>query len=265
MRKNILKHFFRFRILILQIFSCAGGVFFSTIILTQGEKFVQNRVEPPILISRLMTFVLASAVVVLGVLVLTITNMFPLNRPQVFFLTTEVRDNQDIKLVEMPPQDENLDIYKGAFIREYVRARNEVLTNAKVMQKKWGTESGIVKNWSTNDVYAQFADTQMFNAMMSGMPNFDFRCNVGFLDKQPMKLVSESRQQDVYQVKIRYFCEDNTGPTSPKDYTIKIKLGQNDDVRVKWADRIDNPLGLHVAGYEILSDNGDPLDTGFLP
>lgn len=49
-----------------------------------------DRVEPPVLISRLMTFVFATALVVLGALGLTLWQLFPLNRPQVFFLTTQI-------------------------------------------------------------------------------------------------------------------------------------------------------------------------------
>lgn len=49
---------------------------------------MQDRVEPPILLSRLMVFVFAAMLVVLLVMVATLYNMFPLNRPQVFFLMT---------------------------------------------------------------------------------------------------------------------------------------------------------------------------------
>ncbi|MDO4423752.1 MAG: hypothetical protein Q4C08_03085, partial [Pseudomonadota bacterium] len=120
---------------------------------------MQKRVEPPVLLSRLMTFVLATAIVVLGALAMTLANMFPLNRPQIFFLTTEIRDNLDVKLIEMPPVDNNLEDYKMAFVREYVRHRNEVFTNPVVMQSKWNAEDGIVRKMSTDDVYKKFAET----------------------------------------------------------------------------------------------------------
>lgn len=219
---------------------------------------MQNRVEPPVLISRLMTFVLATALVVLGVLVLTLTNMFPLNRPQVFFLTTAVRDTQVVKLVEMQPSSENLDRYKKAFVREYIRHRNEVFTNVNAMHKKWNSDDGAVRIMSTDQVYADFANTDMFIAMMAGMPDFEFQCPVAF-DGAPIYLVSE----DMYQVKFRYFCTDNAGHTISKDYTIKLKLMTEDHTQIKWADRIENPLGLRVAEYTVVSENGDPLNTGF--
>ena len=219
---------------------------------------MQNRVKPPILISRIMTFVLATAVVVLGALVITLTNMFPLNRPQVFFLTTTVRDDQDIRLVEMQPKSENLDRYKKAFVREYIRNRNEVYTNAQAMHKKWNSDDGAVRIMSSDTVYGDFANTDMFIAMMAGMPDFEFRCPVIF-DGAPLYLASE----DMYQVKFRYFCTDNTGHTIIKDYTIKLRLEDEPETQIKWADRIKNPLGLRVTEYTVDPENGDPLNTGF--
>ncbi len=219
---------------------------------------MQNRVKPPILISRIMTMVLAGALVVLGVLALTLGKMFPLNRPQIFFLTTTVRNDQDIRLIQMQPQGENLDRYKRAFVREYVRHRNEVFTNPKAMHKKWNGEDGAVRIMSTDAVYADFMNTAMFSAIMSEMPDFEFTCPVIFDG------IRYLTTEDAYQVKIRYFCADNTGRTGSKDYTIKLKLQEYDNSQIKWADRIDNPLGLRVAEYSIIDGDGDPLNTGFL-
>lgn len=229
----------------------------STITIIKGEEVVQDRVEPPILLSRIMMFVLATALVVLVALGMTIYNMFPLNRPQVFFLTTTVRDDQDVRLVQMQPKSENLDRYTKAFVREYIRHRNEIFQNPNAMHQKWNSDDGAVRMMSTDNVYAEFADTAMFNAIMSEAPSFN--CLVNF-DGAPMYLASE----DAYQTKIRYFCTDNTGQTTPKDYTIKMKLETDNNAQIKWADRIDNPLGLRVSRYEIISGDGDPLDTGFL-
>ncbi len=234
---------------------------------------MKNRVEPPILISRLMTFVLAASLVVLGVLGMTIIKMFPLNRPEVFFLTTELRDNQTVKLVEMPTNDSNFDLYKQTFVREYVRHRNDIFPNAKVMNKKWNGVDGFVRITSSDDVYSDFTNTNMFVAITGGMPDFEFRC-VSQFEGAPALLERDDRTHDVYQVKMQYFCSDNTGRTPRKDYTIKIKLAADTDANVVWKDRISNPLGLRVEEYEVTKvtsqdgdtlQTGDPLDTGYLP
>lgn len=219
---------------------------------------MQNRVEPPVLISRLMAFVLAMAVVVLVTLGYTLYNMFPLNRPQVFFLTTTVRADQDIHLTEMQPSSANLDAYKKAFVREYIRHRNEVYTNASVMHNKWNNIDGAVRTMSTEQVYSDFTNTAMFVAIMGGMPDFDFSCPVVF-HKDPLYMGSDN----MYRVNFRYFCADSTGRTWPKDYTIGIRLESDGESKIRWTDRIANPLGLRVAEYKIIEGDGDPLDTGF--
>lgn len=239
-------------------------LFFSTIIIIKGEKYLKNRVEPPILLSRIMTFVLAMALVVLGALGITIYNMFPLNRPQVFFLTSTIRDNQDIKLIEMQPRSENTDRYKQNFVREYIRRRNEIYANANEMSKKWNSEDGVVRIMSTDEVYADFATSVLFNEIMSNtVPNIPVQCIVNF-DGAPMHMPSESQILDTYQTKISYNCADNTGLVLKKDYTIRMKVLTQDGTQIRWADRIDNPLGLKVAEYTIISGDGDPLNTGFL-
>lgn len=219
---------------------------------------MSNRVEPPVLLSRLMTFVLATAIIVLGTLMLTVRNMFPLNRPQIFFLTTTIRDNLDVKLTEMPPVDKNLDDYKKFFVREYIRYRNEVFANPGVMHEKWTGGNSIVRRMSDDKVYQEFTETDMFNAIIGGMPDFYFQCPVNFLGA-PFYLSKD----DAYQVKIRYFCTDNTGQTIEKDYTIKIRIDANADKQIKWVDRIENPLGLRVTEYKIVEGDGDPLNTGY--
>lgn len=223
---------------------------------------MQNRVKPPVLISRLMTFVLATSLVVLGTLVFTLNKMFPLNRPQIFFLMTTTRADQDIKLTQMPPKSEHLDIYKKSLVREYIKHRNEIVNNVKVMNKKWNSVDGFVRILSTDDVYTKFIDTTAFNTIMSDTPVYNLKCGVYF-DGEPL-LIASAYKQDTYQVKFRYFCEDYTGPVAQKDYTIRIKIETQDNTKIKWADKIENPLGMRVSEYTITSDNGDPLDTGFM-
>lgn len=219
-----------------------------------------ERVEPPILLSRLLTLVFAAAVVMTVALGVTLYKLFPLNRPQVFFLTGQPRNNIELRLHEMPVDDENLDIYKRTFIREYIRARNEIVANTRIMRKKWNNvDDGVVFNWSTDDIYAAFQETNMWIALMNDVPDFEFTCSVEFRDG-----AIEPYADDTYLVSFSYFCADNNGQTDTKDYKIKVRLESTTDARIKWADRVDNPLGMRVAEYQIVSDNGDPLDTGYL-
>ncbi len=221
---------------------------------------MQDRIEPPILLSRLVVFLFAGAVVVLAALGFTLYKMFPLNRPQVYFLMTQPRENLEITLTELPPTDENMKWFMRAFIREYIKARNEITPDSRAMLRKWNNdENGVVHTWSTPDVYAAFTQTNMWTALMNNTPDFEFSCSVEFENG-----AITPRTADTFAVSFKYFCEDSGGQTDKKDYTIIVKLQMDDNATLKWSDRLDNPLGLRVSEYKIESGNGDPLNTGYL-
>ena len=92
---------------------------------TIGGLTLQHRIEPPVLLSRLVIFVFAGMAVVLFVLFMTLGKMFPLNRPEIFFITTKPANSSSIQITDLPMDSENIDSYKMAFVMEYVRARIE--------------------------------------------------------------------------------------------------------------------------------------------
>jgi len=96
-----------------------------------------NTVEPPILIARLLTFVFAAALGVVITMIITVSEIMPLNKTQVFFLTTTPKENTEISLQAYYPNDINIEIFKKNFIKEYIKTRNEITANATVMHKKW--------------------------------------------------------------------------------------------------------------------------------
>ncbi len=209
-----------------------------------------------------MTFVFVSMLVVLGVLVLTLYNMYPLDRPQVFFLLSAPKNDLNVILSEMVPNDENMKIYKKTFLREYIRARNEILPNAREMRTKWGNDiDGIVYSWSTPEIYNQLTQTNMWKAWMSELPDFEFSCSVEF-DNGAIEPLNEETNE--YTIKFLYFCADSNRQMDKKEYKIRIKLDMDEGTKMKWSDRFNNPLGIHVSEYVIESGNGDPLDTGYL-
>ncbi|MBD5389211.1 hypothetical protein HDR63_03065 [bacterium] len=211
-------------------------------------------VEPPVLLSRLLTFVFAGALVLVLVLLVTLVKMFPLNRPQIFFLTTRPRADLDIHLTAMAPDAENIDIYKRSFVKEYIKARNEIIPNVGVMRRKWSNSSdGIVNMWSTPAVYAALTQTNMWTAYMNDVPDTEFYCPVEFNSIAP-------RAADTYAVNFTYFCSNSDGQMDKKDYTIVIRLESDPNAIIKWRDRLANPLGIRVAEYTVESGRGDPLD-----
>ncbi len=223
---------------------------------------MSTRIEPPILMSRILTFVFVTTLVVLITLGMTLYKMFPLNRPQVFFLTTRPRAELAVTLKEMIPDNNNaLEEYKRRFVREYIRARNEVSLNHAATLQKWNNdENGLVYMWSSPDVYDKFTSTGLWRAMTSDVSDFEFECNVEFLNDT---IDIATQDKDTYVVNFRYFCENSVAKTSEKDYTIIVTLGAEAPSEIHWADRTGNPLGIRVIGYEIKSGGDDPLNNGW--
>ena len=233
---------------------------------------MQNRIEPPVLVSRLMTFVMATSLVVLFVLVFTLDKMFPLNRPQVFFLTSQLLDDQELTLTALDTTD--LDGYKQQFIREYVRARNEIVPNLAIMRAKWANDSsGIVRTWSADTVFGKFAEMPMVNIVNQNLDEvFDITCSVEFPIDNSVIESSRANENDVYYVHFDYKC--SYGPMGDQvltqKYTLRVQLESGDGNSVKWADRMENPLGVRVIGYDVIDAqnkvlNTDPLDwTGLI-
>ncbi len=215
---------------------------------------MQNRIEPPVLLSRLLVFVFAGCVVVTFVMFMTLEKMFPLNRPEVFFITSKPEGASVIQIVDMPPNDQNLELYRKAFVMEYVRARNEI-QNVAIMRQKWGSRDGVVAAWSTPDVYNAFITTGLYNAIMGDYPDFPFECVVNFRG-QPLQL-----RDNQYTVKFEYSCSDSNGQTDKKDYTILVGITMTNDAQIKWTERLNNPLGVKVSRYDVIEGGGDPLST----
>lgn len=214
---------------------------------------MQDRVEPPILLSRLLIFVFAGTVVVLFAMLLSLEKMFPLNRPQIFFLTSRPIDTT-VQLTEMPPTDENMEMYKRAFVMEYVRTRNEIEKNTSAMRKKWGNADGIMASWSSKPVYDEFLKTELYVALTNNYPGFEFVCPVNIKRVIPLR-------ENQYRVEMAYHCEDNNGQINQKNYTIRIGLSESPKQDMEWGDRMNNPLGLKVSEYTIENGEGDPLNT----
>ena len=220
---------------------------------------MQNRIEPPILLSRLLTLVFAATLVVLTVLVITLYKMFPLDRPEVFFLRASNPTNTEITLTQVIPNDSNMDDYRRAFIAEYVKMRNEIEPNLRTMATKWKK----VETMSSPEIFAGFANTDMYqryllNSANDGYDGFDFSCSVEF----PSGSVRPYKNDDAtYIVVFQWFCTNSYGQTDRKDYRMKIKLETDDAQNMKWADHMENPLGLQVTEYSVESGNADPLDA----
>lgn len=216
-------------------------------------------VEPSGFVSRLMTFVLAVCLAVLVIMIVTLNQMFPLERTQIFFLDSRPNAEQTIKIQNFDINPKNLGVFKENFIREYITARNQIIPSNVAMRHKWRADAnGIVYALSSIDVYAAFMKTDLWHAIMVGKYEpFTFRCDVSFDRISPRKT---GEKIETYAVSFRHICSDeSTGQSTPKDFTIAVSLEFQSGIN--WNERLDNPLGLKVVGYEVENKGKDPLNV----
>lgn len=236
-------------------FSLAQGIIFLLQSREEGRNLKDMAVlEPNAFTARMMSFVLAAAIATALALVFAVSNMFPLNRTQIFLLNTKRTESQIIEIQPLPVNDKTMGTYKENFIKEYIRARNEIIPNINTMRYKWRSPDGPVYIWSSREVYAKFAATQLWSAFMQDSPNIQFSCPIEF--QSP---AIEPRGNNKFAVKFRWFCtSESAGQTPVKDFTIVIGLSQA--TKVKWSARQENPLGLQVSEYRVETGGNDPLD-----
>ena len=221
-------------------------------------------VEPPVLLSRILTFVLATSVVVACAMVFTLTKMIPLERPEVFFVYTPTR-SANVIIDPLIPSAENKDAlnrYKDGFIREYVIARNTLSKNVSTTRKNW---SRIVKPWSSNGVFSKFVRYRLYKDFALGAQMPTISCSVNFSspnNEDPVLRIAN----DTYNVNFTWICENIGGQTTQKNYKIQIKIQSELDKKTSGTLEIleklrDNPLGIQVVQYEVLDGKTDPLDS----
>ncbi len=225
-------------------------------------------VEPPVLMSRILTFVLATSVVVVLALVFTLWKMIPLERPEIFFLSTSTRST-NVTIDPLIPDSSNknaLNNYKAGFVREYVIARNTLYANSGATRKNW---LRIIRPWSSGKVYNDFTQTHLYKEFGFGeqMPNIS--CSVSFsspTNNEPVLRMND----DTYNVEFAWICKNIGGQTTQKNYKIQIKIQSDLDTKISGTlenlEKLrDNPLGIRVVQYNSLGgrnfSSGDPLDS----
>ena len=179
-------------------------------------------VEPPILLSRILIFVLATGVVVLGAMGYTLLKMIPLERPEVFFLRTPTR-SANVIIEPLVPDASNknaLNNYKEGFIREYVIARNTLSTVPGTTRKNW---TRITKTWSDTKVFTDFTKTRMYKEFAFGDQTPNISCAVNFSSPTSDKSVLRMNN-DTYNVNFTWVCKNITGQITTKTFKIQIRI-----------------------------------------
>ena len=230
--------------------------------------YVAKVIQPPVLLSRVLTFVFATSVVVLVTLVVALVKMMPLERPEVFFLLTHTLSVNAViePMVPNPANEQAMERYEKGFVREYVISRNTLMPNTALTQKNW---INVVKPWSSNRVYSALTRTALYKEYSQNDTLPAVACSVNFSDKnkeQPVVKTGHGSRTNEYTVTFAWVCKNIGGQTTQKNYKIRIKIQSVLDE--KASDTLenlnklrDNPLGIRVVEYTVLDGDGDPLDS----
>lgn len=221
-------------------------------------------IEPPILMSRILTFVLAASIVVLAVLGWVLIKMIPLEKPEVFFVINETRS---VNVVVKPFDPDNssnkiaINNYETGFIREYVIARNTLDFNTNTTRNNW---KNIVNEWSSDNVHRAFVKTKLYRDFAFNTKSSNVACSVNFANPNNATPIVQTGRGD-YTVDFTWICKNSTGQTVPKLYKIRIKVQSELDKNISGTlENLDklkiNPLGIHVTEYKI-QEGGDPLNS----
>ena len=225
-------------------------------------------VQPPVLMSRILAFVLATSIVVLGTLAIALVKMMPLERPEVFFvLNHTISVNTVIEpFVPDSTNSKALNNYEEGFVREYIIVRNTLYPNVALTRKNW---ANIIKPWSGNRVYGALTRTAIYGEYASGETVPNISCSVNFVDtnkEQAVVKTGSNEMYDEYTATFTWICENSGGQTTQKNYKIRLRIQsvldeKSSNAVEKLSKLRDNPLGTRVVEYTILSGNGDPLDS----
>ena len=216
-------------------------------------------IEPPVLVSRTLMFVLAASVAVLATLVFSLYNMAPLTRPEVFFLMNQSRNvNYVLKQPKLKDSDKQIQReYIKGFIRTYIIARNSLEDSRFTTIERWNS---IVKPWSSESVYDAFSKTDAYKDIMYNQKS-NLVCSIDFSKGNVEK------QTRLWTVTFDRTCFDkNSGrQIGPKSYKIGIEIqsyldSESDKTLSYLEDLRNNPLGIQITEYRVLNTTGtDPL------
>lgn len=213
--------------------------------------------EPPVLLSRTLVFSLIAVFVVLTVLVITLTKMAPLTRPEVFFLQNQSRNVNYVLEQPSPIEKDFRAKYIEGFIRTYIIARNTLDPSVPATLARW---NNIVKPWSSAAVYEDFRKTETYQDVIANRL-YNVSCQV-ILDRKNI-----SHPGKVYRVQFTRVCrnQNSGGQTEQKSYMIQIAIqsyldNKSDTVLDNLAELRDNPLGIQITEYKVENNKGiDPL------
>lgn len=199
--------------------------------------------------ARAFSIVSAVALCVNLILLFAILNLMPLKRVEPFLLTFQNKDEQIVNMRPLAKDFAADQIITEAMIRQYVLLSHTMTSNVEEMAYRWGTDGPIF--WmSSQKIYKEFAKNnrdRLSQIKMEGLT-------------REVRIENVIQDQNIWYVHFRTqdMKPEADQPESQKwrasvqvRYLVNGRGSQR--YRVKYADRLKNPLGFKVVAYGIES------------
>ena len=176
------------------------------------------------------------------VLILAIFQVVPLYRVEPFLLTFQNRSEQVYNIQPLTTELRNRKAITEVFVREYVLLRSTFSSDVSEVEARW-MPGGPIQEMSDNRVYQDFLDNVATKAI-SIIKNKGLERTVKILSVNEL---TDGIWQVEYETKDMY--PDSTEPEIGY-WTASLNVGYRRK-RVKYGDRLKNPVGFTVLRYAL--------------
>lgn len=180
------------------------------------------------------------------ILLSAIDSLRPLVRVQPFYIWSQDKDKQIVRIVRPPSKMLNSKVLQEAFVREYLLARLGIGSDVAELKRRWEQE-GSVQWMSSDSVYITFLNDYARGlikmAEEEGLTR-DVRLN-------NVREIPRNDNQIIWNAEVTLIDRSRSMP-EPEETTwlveMRIRFGQ---LRkgITWDQRLQNPLGFQVDGY----------------
>ncbi len=176
------------------------------------------------------------------VLIISLLNMTPLIRVEPFLFSFVEKDEQVIEIEPLTSNMTDNDIVTESMVRYYILIRNTLVNDLEIMQSRWGAD-GPVKWMSSDANYREFSNKNL--EVLQKIKQEGLTRNVTIYS-----IVRLSK--DIWQAEIvtEDILPSSAQPVKTK-WVVNLRVGYKKDMRVKYSQRLKNPLGFIVQQYMI--------------
>ncbi len=197
--------------------------------------------------SRFLTVLAGVSLLTNFILVIAVMGLFPLERVQPFYLSSDQVSDKTIYVQrQLPQQMEQGQVgyfLAKTFITKYVLLREQITQDFRYMHSLWGRD-GELKYLSSDDVYKNFRRSESYQNGLSNRkrktrfvklkePVYNAETGKWIIEGDVIDQWDDGRSQDQQQIKISLTAEFSA---------LQRKM--------PYKDRLKNPLGFVITNYE---------------